>query len=73
MVVVVAKSWTIVAPTTATSPAGACQTEEEVMKILHWRRKKDDLLFRMHGMSLCVFCAELVTQPRMLYWTGTVL
>ena len=44
----------------ATSPGGACQREEEEMKILHWRRKKDDLLFRMQGMSLCVYRATSV-------------
>ena len=60
MVVVVAKSWAIVTPITATSPSGACQTEEDEMKILHWRRKKDDLLFRMQGMSLCIYRATSV-------------
>ena len=47
MVVVVAKSWIIVAPTTATSPAGACQTEEEAMKTGEGRR-----------MIYCLECRE---------------
>ena len=48
----------------ATSPGGACQREEEEMKILHWRRKKDDLLFRMQGMNLCVYRATSIQSWR---------